>query len=136
MPATARQVSDLAARTRLRVPTLAVGAHPAGDALHRQLTPIADDLCGAIIPDCGHIIPLDRPDQAATLLTSFLTAGGCGPSTNAMASRLHIPQHTLRDQRKAGALSGAESDRSGPDEEKVILANSAQDPHPLGSCSM
>jgi pimeloyl-ACP methyl ester carboxylesterase len=72
MPATARQVSDLAARTRLRVPTLAVGARPAGDALHRQLTPIADDLRGTIIPDCGHIIPLDRPDQATTLFTSFL----------------------------------------------------------------
>jgi pimeloyl-ACP methyl ester carboxylesterase len=74
MPATARQISDLTARTRLRVPTLAVGARTVGDALHRQLTPIADDLRGTIIPDCGHIIPLDRPDQAAMLLTSFLTA--------------------------------------------------------------
>jgi pimeloyl-ACP methyl ester carboxylesterase len=72
MPATARQISDLAAQTRLRVPTLAIGARTVGDALHRQLTPIADDLRGAIMPDCGHIIPLDRPDQATMLLTSFL----------------------------------------------------------------
>jgi hypothetical protein len=45
-----------------------------------------------------------------------------GPSTDAIAARLHIPRHTLRDQRKAIALSGAGSDHSGPEEEKVILA--------------
>lgn len=74
MPESARQIAELAARARLRIPALAIGAHPVGDALHRQLTPIADNLRGEIIPDCGHIIPLDRPEAAISLFTSFLNA--------------------------------------------------------------
>jgi pimeloyl-ACP methyl ester carboxylesterase len=72
MPESGRQIAELAARTRLRTPTLAIGAHPVGDALHRQLAPIADDLRGEVIPDCGHIIPLDRPEAATPLVTAFL----------------------------------------------------------------
>lgn len=45
-----------------------------------------------------------------------------GASADAIAARLHISQHALREQRKARALSGAGSDCSGPDEEKVVLA--------------
>jgi pimeloyl-ACP methyl ester carboxylesterase len=51
---------------------MAVGAHPVGTALERQLRPVADDLTGHLIEDCGHIIPLDRPNALLPLLTSFL----------------------------------------------------------------
>jgi pimeloyl-ACP methyl ester carboxylesterase len=74
IPESARQLSDLAARSRLRVPTLAIGSHPVGDALRRQLAPITDDLHGELIADCGHIIPLDRPDAALALFSSFLAS--------------------------------------------------------------
>jgi pimeloyl-ACP methyl ester carboxylesterase len=72
MPESARQLSELAARGRLQVPTMAIGAHPVGDALRRQLAPLTDELRGELIADCGHIIPLDRPDAAAALFSSFL----------------------------------------------------------------
>jgi pimeloyl-ACP methyl ester carboxylesterase len=72
LPTTARQISDTVAQSRLTVPTLAIGAHPVGAALERQLRPIADDLTGHLIPDCGHIIPLDQPQELLTLLLPFL----------------------------------------------------------------
>jgi pimeloyl-ACP methyl ester carboxylesterase len=56
------------------MPTMAIGAHPVGRALERQLRPVADDLAGHLVQDCGHIIPLDRPQELLRLLTPFLAA--------------------------------------------------------------
>jgi hypothetical protein len=61
MAVTAGQVASEAHR-RLRMPVTAIGARPVGDALHRQLGPITDDLTGRLIAGCGHIVPLDRPE--------------------------------------------------------------------------
>ncbi|MFE3224502.1 alpha/beta fold hydrolase [Nocardia sp. NPDC059228] len=74
LPASARQIDHAVAADRLTTPTLAIGAHPVGDALERQLRPIADTLAGHVIPDCGHIIPLDRPQELLNLITPFLAA--------------------------------------------------------------
>jgi pimeloyl-ACP methyl ester carboxylesterase len=73
-PTSARQIQDAADSHRLTVPTMAIGAHPVGNALERQLRPITDDLTGHLIEDCGHIIPLDRPHVLLPLLTSFFAA--------------------------------------------------------------
>ncbi len=67
-----RQIETSTATTRLRMPTLAVGAHPVGDALARQLRSRTDDLTEAVIPDCGHIIPVDGLPALLPLLTDFL----------------------------------------------------------------
>jgi pimeloyl-ACP methyl ester carboxylesterase len=75
LPTSARQINDAVADGRLTAPTLAIGAHPVGNALERQLRPITDNLTGHLIPDCGHIIPLDRPQELLSLLTPFLAAG-------------------------------------------------------------
>lgn len=72
MPESARQIAATVASGRLTVPTLAVGAHPVGDTLARQLAPVADDLRAHVVEDCGHIIPLDRPEVLVPLLKSFL----------------------------------------------------------------
>ncbi|MBY8856546.1 alpha/beta hydrolase [Nocardia sp. CA2R105] len=72
MPETAEQIRAAVTATRLTVPTLAIGAHPVGDALASQLRPVADDLRSHLIPDCGHIIPLDRPDALLPLLVEFI----------------------------------------------------------------
>ncbi|GAA2184902.1 alpha/beta fold hydrolase [Micromonospora lupini] len=63
-----QNAAAIAAAGRLTTPTLAVGGNTVGDLLHRQLTPIADDLSGELIPHSGHIVPLDRPDAVAQLL--------------------------------------------------------------------
>lgn len=72
MPVSGAQIIEAVSRARLGVPTLAVGAHPVGDALERQLRPLTDDLTAHSLPDCGHIIPLDRPDELLAILTPFL----------------------------------------------------------------
>ena len=71
-PLNAQQITAAVAAGRLTTPTTAVGARPVGGALHRQLAPIADDLTGHVIEDCGHIIPLDRPEALLALLVPFL----------------------------------------------------------------
>ena len=53
---------------RLTVPTLALGGSVVGDRLHKQLTPITDNLRGEILDDCAHLVPIDRPDALAARL--------------------------------------------------------------------
>ncbi|WP_227982031.1 alpha/beta fold hydrolase [Nocardia spumae] len=72
LPETARQLSAATTAAALTVPTLAVGAGAVGDALHRQLATIADAVAGHLIPECGHIVPLDRPDALLARVTPFL----------------------------------------------------------------
>ncbi|MFG2647905.1 alpha/beta fold hydrolase [Streptomyces sp. NPDC048436] len=74
MPTSGRQIRDAVTRGRLTMPAMAIGAHPVGSALERQLRPVADDLTGHLIEDCGHIIPLDRPEALLELLGPFLAA--------------------------------------------------------------
>jgi pimeloyl-ACP methyl ester carboxylesterase len=80
MPVSARQIADAVAAGRLTVPAMAIGAHPVGDTLARQLRPFADDLVTHVVEDCGHIIPLDRPDVLAPLLKTFLDLDLAGAS--------------------------------------------------------
>ncbi|MFI6041815.1 alpha/beta fold hydrolase [Nocardia sp. NPDC051321] len=72
LPASADQINHAVTAGRLTAPTLAIGAHPVGDALERQLRPFAENLTGHVISDCGHIIPLDRPRELLSLLLPFL----------------------------------------------------------------
>ncbi|MEU3343220.1 alpha/beta hydrolase [Streptomyces sp. NPDC006668] len=72
LPETATQIEQAVAATRLTMPTMTIGSHPVGRALERQLCPIADDFTGHLLEDCGHIIPLHRPDALLQLLRPFL----------------------------------------------------------------
>lgn len=72
MPESARQLQAAFDGARLTMPTMAIGAHPVGGVLERQLRPYADDLTGHVVSDCGHIIPLDRPGELLALLGPFL----------------------------------------------------------------
>ncbi|MEV4604121.1 alpha/beta hydrolase [Amycolatopsis sp. NPDC049253] len=85
LPTTARQLNDAVADGRISMPTLAIGAHPVGATLERQLRPITDDLTGHVIADCGHIIPLHRPWELLRLVTPFLDAD------QPTGSRDHLP---------------------------------------------
>jgi len=50
---------------------LTIGGNVVGDATHRQLAPIADDLTGLILPDYGHIIPEDQPEASLSVPRPF-----------------------------------------------------------------
>nr|WP_308198425.1 alpha/beta hydrolase [Actinomadura terrae] len=95
LPTSARQIQDAANSHRLTVPTMTVGAHPVGDVLERQLRPLADDLTGHVIDDCGHLIPLDRPDALVPLMTPFL-AEQSPPEPASRASRAARPGRRCR----------------------------------------
>ena len=68
LPVTVQQIAEAVRRNRLTVPTTAIGAAPVGRALENQLHPITDDLTSHLIPDCGHIVPLDRPQELLTAM--------------------------------------------------------------------
>lgn len=72
MPKAAEQLRRAAERGALDCPVMAIGAHPVGDALRRQLVPVAPRLTGHVIEGCGHIVPLDRPDALLALVSPFL----------------------------------------------------------------
>lgn len=72
MPTTTRQLEAAVAGHKLRVPTLAIGAHPVGAALHHQLGPVTQDLRTRMIEGCGHIAALDRPQELLRELLEFL----------------------------------------------------------------
>ncbi len=60
---------------RLTVPTLAVAGGVVGTAIGDQLVSVADNLSRVSIPECGHIIPLERPDELAATLIGFVATG-------------------------------------------------------------
>ncbi|MFF2132238.1 alpha/beta fold hydrolase [Streptomyces olivochromogenes] len=72
LPESSRQIQEAVRTARLTVPTMAIGAHPVGGALEQQLRPVTDHLIGHVIENCGHIIPLHRPDRLLALLEPFL----------------------------------------------------------------
>ncbi|MFI5931782.1 alpha/beta fold hydrolase [Actinoplanes sp. NPDC051494] len=72
MPGNAALISDAVQRHRLTVPTATIGGATVGDSTFRQLEPITDTLESHLIPDGGHILPLDRPDELLNILVPFL----------------------------------------------------------------
>ncbi|MER5535163.1 alpha/beta fold hydrolase [Streptomyces mirabilis] len=76
LPESSRQIQEAVRTARLTVPTMAIGAHPVGSALEQQLRPVTDHLIGHVIENCGHIIPLHRPDRLLALLEPFLAPAG------------------------------------------------------------
>ena len=63
----------LASGLRLKMPVLAVGggraeARGRGSEPEASLREIADDVTGAVVADCGHFVPEERPAELAALL--------------------------------------------------------------------
>ena len=69
----AEQVDAIAAGHRLLTPTLAISGGVVGEALHRQLLPLTNNLAHVSIADCGHNIPEEQPDALAKVLLDFFT---------------------------------------------------------------
>ena len=80
LPESSRQIADAVAGARLTVPTTAVGAATVGRALEGQLRPVTDHLEGHLIPDCGHIVPVDRPEELLAILRASQTGSSPHPA--------------------------------------------------------
>ncbi|GAA0267889.1 alpha/beta fold hydrolase [Cryptosporangium japonicum] len=70
MPANARWNRSWAEHGRLTMPVTAVGASTVGDAPARQLRLIADDFEEHLLPDSGHIVPVDAPGELAAIVAA------------------------------------------------------------------
>ena len=67
MPSNAERNSSWAEHGRLTMPVAAVTS-TVGDLLARQLTLFADDLEKYLLPDSGHVVPIDAPQEVAEIL--------------------------------------------------------------------
>jgi pimeloyl-ACP methyl ester carboxylesterase len=72
MPGNAALIAELVKERRLTRPTAAIGGATVGAATANQLEPIADDVHRYLIPDGGHILPLDRPKELLEILVPFI----------------------------------------------------------------
>lgn len=71
----ANKVEDARSKSRAKEP---IGLGERRGLTLEQLRPVADHLVGHLVEDCGHIIPLHRPERLLGLLEPFL--GGPQPS--------------------------------------------------------
>lgn len=72
-PQNRQQVSEAIAQgQRLTCPTMAVCGNVVGEVLLNQLRPIADNVVGHIVPDCGHVVQEEQPEHFLRLLLDFL----------------------------------------------------------------
>ena len=67
------------------MPVLAVGggregeeARGRGSGPEASLKVIADDVTGAVVPDCGHFVPEEAPCLLANRLLAFFDEQQCG----------------------------------------------------------
>ncbi|MDJ0367472.1 alpha/beta hydrolase [Hymenobacter sp. H14-R3] len=65
-------VEALAHGQRLTCPTLAVCGNVVGEVLFQQLRPITDSLETHLLPECGHVVQEEQPEQLQRLLLDFL----------------------------------------------------------------
>ena len=64
---------------KLTLPVLAIGGdHSYGAAMKTELESVARDVHGAVIRDSGHWIMEEQPDQAVTLIETYLRKGLSG----------------------------------------------------------
>lgn len=66
-----QQIRYAVAQGRLTMPTLAAIGGLAGDVVHRQLQPIADELGRVDIGACSHLVPLEQPRAFADAILAF-----------------------------------------------------------------
>lgn len=72
----ASQNKVLAARGKLPMPVMALSAdHGSIPDMAGPLREFAADVCGAVVPVCGHFIPEEQPEAVARILLDFLGQG-------------------------------------------------------------
>jgi pimeloyl-ACP methyl ester carboxylesterase len=61
------------AKEKLTIPVLAIGgAQSCGELAGSSMRAVADDVTSVVIPECGHWVPEERPQEFMDLLQPFL----------------------------------------------------------------
>jgi pimeloyl-ACP methyl ester carboxylesterase len=71
MSTSAKQINEIVSRQRLVRPTLAIAGGVIGDAVRAQISPHCDNLQSLHMPDVGHNIPEEKPEELAKALLAF-----------------------------------------------------------------
>ncbi|WP_281407137.1 alpha/beta fold hydrolase [Methylobacterium sp. WL64] len=62
------------ARRKIRTPILTVGGDVGlGSMMEPMMRPVAEDVTGLVVPDCGHYVPEEAPNFLAEHLINFLS---------------------------------------------------------------
>ncbi len=65
------------ATSSLKMPVLAIGGELwMGAVMKPMFERVAQDVTGAVIPDCGHFVPEEAPEALAALILDFVAADG------------------------------------------------------------
>jgi hypothetical protein len=88
------------------MPALAIGgAASFGEHVGQALQLVADDVQSVVIPDTGHFVAEEAPDEMLTALTAFLA-----PYRDGLAGAHDARPHAA-DQRRCGAPTAVEPGR-------------------------
>ncbi|MEW2625118.1 alpha/beta fold hydrolase [Streptomyces sp. NPDC048106] len=68
MPANAGWISSWVTRNVFTLPVLTIGASAVGEVTARQLAPFSRNLTASLLPDAGHIVPIDEPEEFSALV--------------------------------------------------------------------
>lgn len=70
---TGSAAENLAAEHKVQVPVLAIGAQYAiGDGIGIAMVKVSDNVTSIIIPDCGHYVPEERPEELLKLIRGHI----------------------------------------------------------------
>jgi hypothetical protein len=87
---------------RLTMPVLAIGgAASFGEHVGQALQLVADDVQSVVIPDTGHFVAEEAPDEMLGALTAFLA-----PYRDGLAEAHDARPHAAVDQRRCGGDEG------------------------------
>lgn len=68
---TTEQFAEAIAKGKIKIPVLGLGGQYGSAYTHEQLIPFCENLSGGIIPNCGHMVAEEKPNELLNHLLSF-----------------------------------------------------------------
>ncbi len=67
---TSKQIQELA-KTKLKIPVIGINGQYGHPNVAEQMKVVAENVCGAIIKNCGHLIAEEKPEELTEGLLKF-----------------------------------------------------------------
>jgi len=95
-------------RTKLTMPVLSIGGDRAnGDALGKQVKLVASNAASVILPDTGHWVMEERPQETADALMHFLGGQPASAAATSALPRLRLTPAEVRTNQTGSAQIGS-----------------------------
>jgi pimeloyl-ACP methyl ester carboxylesterase len=66
------QVTSWVTQNVFTLPVLTIGGDAVGEVTARQLAPITENLTARLLPNAGHIVPIDEPEEFSALVAQHV----------------------------------------------------------------